>query len=180
MDSRTILRASDLMERDVITVTPETRILDLHRLFLEEEIHGAPVVTEDGRVQGVVSTLDLLRAVRDELEPGAGSTETSYFRDELPYSGPDWVGMPDDLQDRVQALTAADVMTRELVMVRPDATIDQIVRTMSEHRVHRVLVGDAGELQGLITTFDLMRALSRVSPVVTAQVRHTGYRRDIE
>jgi CBS domain-containing protein len=26
------------MERDVITVTPETRILDVHRLFVEEEI----------------------------------------------------------------------------------------------------------------------------------------------
>jgi len=31
-----IIRARDLMERDVITVTPETRLLDVHRLFVEE------------------------------------------------------------------------------------------------------------------------------------------------
>jgi CBS domain-containing protein len=84
MNNKPIIRASDLMERDVITITPETRILDIHRLFVEEEIHGAPVVGEDGLVQGVISTLDLLRVVRDELEPGAGSTATTYFREELP------------------------------------------------------------------------------------------------
>lgn len=128
-------------------------------------------------MQGVVSTLDLLRVVRDEIEPGDGLTSTTYFRDELPYSGADWIEMPEDFQDRMQRLTAADAMTRELVMVRPDATVDEIVRAMSEHRVHRVLVGDGRTLQGVITTFDLMRVLSRITPVVTGSTRHTGYRR---
>ena len=177
MTDKAIVYARDLMERDVITVTPETRILDLHRLFVEEEIHGAPVVGEDGIVVGVVSALDLLRIVRDELEPGAGSTATTYFRDELPYSGPDWLRMPEDFQDRMQDLTAADAMTREIVMVSPDATVDEIVRTMSTHRVHRVLVGEGLMLQGVISTFDLLRVLSRVTPPVTATTRHTGYRR---
>src|SRR5678815_4913501 len=33
-----LLHARDLMERDVITVTPETRILDVHRLLVEEAV----------------------------------------------------------------------------------------------------------------------------------------------
>ena len=172
-----IVRARDLMERDVITVTPETRILDVHRLFVEEEIHGAPVVGEDGILYGVISALDLLRIVRDELEPGAGATVTTYFRDELPYSGPDWLRMPEDFQDRMQALTAADAMTRELVMVGPDATIDEIARTMLEHHVHRLLVGEDRVLQGVITTFDLLRVLSRVQVPQPGLTRHTGYSR---
>lgn len=68
--------AGDLMARDVVTVSPETPILDVHRLFVEEEIHGAPVVDEDGVVRGVISTLDLLRIVRDEAEPDTASTDT--------------------------------------------------------------------------------------------------------
>lgn len=177
MDSNAIIRASDLMERDVITVTPATRILDLHRLFVEEEIHGAPVVEEDGVVRGVVSALDLLRVVRDELEPGAGSTSTRYFRDEPPYSGPDGTELPEDLGGRVDDLTAADAMTRELVVVRPDATIDEVARTMLEHRVHRVLVCEGETLQGVLTTFDLMRVLSQAAPPLTGATRYTGYRR---
>jgi len=114
------------MERDIITVSPETRILDVHRLFVEEEIHGAPVVTDDGAVVGVVSTQDLLRIVRDELEPGAGASASTYFRSQLPYSGPDWQSMPQDFQDRMQELTAADAMTRELVTISKDATIEEL------------------------------------------------------
>ena len=172
-----LLHARDLMERDVITVTPETRILDVHRLFVEEEIHGAPVVGEDGIVCGVLSTLDLLRIVRDELEPGAGTTATSYFRDELPYSGPDWLRMPEDFQDRMQALTAEDAMTREIVMVGPDATVDELARTMLEHHVHRLLVGEDRELQGVVTTFDLLRVLARGDVPYPGLIRHTGYSR---
>jgi CBS domain-containing protein len=170
-----ILRARDLMEHDVVTVTPETRLLDVHRLFVEEEIHGAPVVGEDTIVRGVVSTLDLLRVVREELEPGAGATVPTYFRDELPYSGPDWLRMPEDFQDRMQELTAADAMTREIVAVGPNATVEDVARMMLDHRVHRVLVLEAGALLGMISAFDLSRALTRVH--AAGLTRRTGYSR---
>ena len=39
-----IVRARDLMQRDIITVSPDMPILDVYRLFVEEEIHGAPAV----------------------------------------------------------------------------------------------------------------------------------------
>jgi len=174
-----IIRARDLMERDVITVTPETRLLDVHRLFVEEEIHGAPVVGEDTLVRGVISTLDLLRLVRDEFEPGAGATATTYFRDELPYSGPDWLQMPEDFQDRMQELTAADAMSRDLVTVGPDATVDDIARAMLEHRVHRVLVCEERVLLGVVSAFDLLRVLTRVPAIEShaGLIRHTGYSR---
>lgn len=175
-----IVRARDLMERDVISVTPETRLLDVHRLFVEEEIHGAPVVGEDSLVHGVVSTLDLLRLVREEFEPGAGATTTTYFRDELPYSGPDWLRMPEDFQDRMQELTVADAMSRELVTVGPDATVADIAGAMLEHHVHRVLVCEDRVLLGVIGAFDLIRVLSRVPPLEAppvGRIRHTGYSR---
>jgi CBS domain-containing protein len=176
MDSdEPIVRARDLMARDVISVTPETRILDIHRLFVDEEIHGAPVVGDDGIVYGVVSTLDLLRVTRDELARGAGST--SYFRDELLYSGPDWLAMPEDFQDRMQELTARDAMTREIVMVSPDATAEEVAETMREHHIHRVLVGEDRVLQGVVTTFDLLRVLPRAALPHPDLTQHTGYSR---
>src|ERR1044071_9436351 len=39
--------ARDLMQRDIITVTPETPILDVHGLFVEEELHGAAEAGDD-------------------------------------------------------------------------------------------------------------------------------------
>jgi len=177
MQPEMLLHASDVMARDLITVTPETPILDIHRLFVEEEIHGAPVVGDDGIVYGVVSTLDLLRVVRDELEPGTGETRASYFRDELELGGSDWQRMPVDFQDRMQSVTAEQAMTTELVTVKPDATIEEVARTMLEHRIHRVLVtGDDRQLEGVISAFDLLRVLAR-APLPAPVVRHTGYSR---
>jgi CBS domain-containing protein len=168
------LRARDIMERDLITVGPETPILDVHRLFVEEEIHGAPVLDDDGYLCGVVSALDLLRAIRDAREPGAAMTSSTYFRDELPFSSSELADVAEDFQNRPQTLTAADVMTREVVMVPPDAPIGEVARTMLDQRIHRVLVGVDGSLDGLITTFDLLQVVRDVSPTASG---HTGYGR---
>jgi predicted transcriptional regulator len=121
------------MQREVIAVAPETEVLDVHRLFVEEEIHGAPVCDDDGIVRGVVSTLDLLRIVREELEP--------------------------TVVRELEGVTASDAMTAELVTVRPDASIAEVARKMLDQRIHRVLVIEHRMLLGVITTFDLLRAL---------------------
>jgi CBS domain-containing protein len=143
------LYARDVMVRELITVSPETPILDIHRLFVEEEIHGAPVVGDDGIVCGVVSTIDLLRVVRDELDSSRS-------------------------EDRVESLTAEQAMTTELVMVRPDTPIEEVARKMLEHRVHRVLVtGEDRQLVGVISAFDLVRVIANTP--APSQVRRTGF-----
>lgn len=124
--------AADVMTRELITVTPETRLLDIHRLFLEEEIHGAPVIGEDGIVYGLVTTIDLVRAVRDAEDNG----------------------------ERVEDLVAADAMTKDPIMVDPQTSVEELARTMVEQRIHRVLVGKDRMLEGVVTAFDLMRVVA--------------------
>lgn len=126
------LRARDFMQTDVLTVSPETSLVDIHRMLVQEEIHGAPVVDDDGRVCGVITSLDLLRPGADDLEPAL--------------------------------LTAADVMTREVVAVSPDMPVAEVAQTMREQHVHRVLVIEDHELLGILTTFDLLRAFVRDEP----------------
>lgn len=151
------LSALDIMQKDILTLAPETPLIQAHRLFVEEEIHGAPVVEEDGSLSGVVSTLDLLRAVEEEHE--RGSSAPSYFRETLEFSSPGWPPLSEDFQDRLSELTVRDVMNAEIVSVPPRATVQQVAHAMRTHRVHRVLVLDGGKLLGLISTFDLVRLL---------------------
>jgi CBS domain-containing protein len=147
------------MQPDVVSVAPETSLLDVHRLFVEEEIGGAPVVDDEGRVLGVISAKDLLRAVQEEYGSAAVVTAPDYLREELPYSGPDWIGAPEDFQDRMTSMTAADSMVRGVISVGPDATVQEIARLMRERRIHRVFVVNGEELVGIVTTFDLVRLL---------------------
>jgi CBS domain-containing protein len=56
--------AGDLMSTDVAAVTPDTPLRSVARVLVERRIHRVLVVGKAG-VVGLVSTLDLLRAVAD-------------------------------------------------------------------------------------------------------------------
>ena len=62
---------SDYMTRDLITLSPETEINRAMSVLLDHRISGAPVVNETGKLIGVLSKKDCLRA----------AIEASYYRD---------------------------------------------------------------------------------------------------
>jgi CBS domain-containing protein len=152
------MRARDLMQRDVITIDAAASLLDAHRLFVDEEISGAPVV-DDGRVVGVVSARDLLRAIDEERDTAL--VQTTYFRELEEFSGPDWGSAPEDFQDRLARRSVAEVMSPDVVGVAPGASIAEVARTLRQHRVHRVLVATPDALLGLISSFDLIALLEK-------------------
>jgi acetoin utilization protein AcuB len=55
------------MTEPVITITPETPIHEAARLLRERKIGALPVV-EDGRLVGIISTVDVLEALTAETE----------------------------------------------------------------------------------------------------------------
>jgi CBS domain-containing protein/anti-sigma regulatory factor (Ser/Thr protein kinase) len=58
------LKIEEVMTRDVKMVTPTTKIEEVLNLFREVRISGAPVVVE-GKLVGIISLEDLIRALRD-------------------------------------------------------------------------------------------------------------------
>jgi CBS domain-containing protein len=154
--------AHDVMQTHLVTVEPELPLIDVHRLFVEEEITGAPVVDETGRLVGVISGTDLLRAVGEEHD--SARSEPNYFREWLEFSGPDWAGAPSDFQDRLATLTVADAMTPGGITVTPETPAGEVAALMRRHRVHRVLVVEGDLLVGILTTFDLIGLLEKSAP----------------
>jgi acetoin utilization protein AcuB len=51
-----------IMTRNPVTVSPEMKVEDAARVMLEQGVSCLPVVTGDGRVVGIVTSRDLLRA----------------------------------------------------------------------------------------------------------------------
>lgn len=56
--------ASEVMTREVFSVTPETEVREAAGRMLEADLHRALVV-DDGRLVGVLTSLDVLRAVAE-------------------------------------------------------------------------------------------------------------------
>ena len=155
--------AEDLMQTRVVTVGTDDPIASVFRLFTDEEISGAPVVDEYGRVVGVVSIRDLLRSSNEEQE--ATQTDLDYFRDGLAYAKSE--GMMEDLdyEDRLAQRMVSDVMTADVIAVRRKTPISDVVEAILENRIHRILVVDEAQngktLAGLISLFDLVALLRK-------------------
>jgi len=151
------LRARDVMQTSVASVQPDTPLAQAARLFVDNGIHGAPVVDETERLLGVVSVTDLIRAVDETHESGA--TGAVYFRDVLEYSGPDWSSAPEDFQDRLEQVTVAEVMQPSVVTVNEDTSVPEIAKLMRANGIHRVIVVRGDLLVGLVSALDLVGLL---------------------
>src|SRR5579864_6900831 len=55
------MRAHQIMTRGVISVTPETSIVDAANKMLEHHVSGLPVIDQAGHLVGIVSEGDFLR-----------------------------------------------------------------------------------------------------------------------
>lgn len=146
--------AADVMERSVLSLSPQASLLDAHRLFVEEQIHGAPVVDEEGAVVGVVTSTDLLRGVSEEHE-SAGAVSNEWLQDVLEF-GPPAYGGPEDFQDRLAGVRIADVMTEGAFTVEETTPLEEIASLLRRQRVHRVWVVKEGRPTGVVSTFDLL------------------------
>jgi len=144
------MRATDVMTRDVATVTPGTTIHHLCDLFRERRITGAPVVDEGGRLVGIVSKDDVLFRGRDGVTE---SRQTPDIRD-LFTSG--FVGFDHGGNG---ASTVGEIMTRDVLSAPEESTVGDLCRLMWEHRIHRVPIVRGAILVGIVSALDVCRAV---------------------
>ena len=151
--------ARDVMQTQVVALSPDDPLHVAQRLFYEEGIHGAPVLDEDGTVVGVLTSTDLLRAVTESKEMAPSGL--GVYRDDLDSAGGPWNLAPDDFRERVRDAVVSDYMTEQLVQVGPDMPIPELARKLRENHIHHVLVLEDGNLRGIVSTFDLVGLLEK-------------------
>jgi CBS domain-containing protein len=152
--------AKDIMEKQVVRVGANQPVMDVCRLFYEEEISGAPVVDDADQVVGVVSLTDLIRTAQSEHDDLTGG---STFYRQMVAPPPSWFGEVGEFENRLAGTLVSEVMTEEVVAVSPDTPISLVVKKILDHHIHRVLVLDEtreyDHLAGIISVFDLVKLL---------------------
>jgi CBS domain-containing protein len=153
--------AEDIMERRVVTVAADSPLLAVYRLFVAEDISGAPVVDETGDVVGVISARDLLRTANETHDDAA--MDLHYYENSASFDGEEWMTDIEEFEDRLTHRSVSQVMTTGAISVRRDAPINEIADLLLKHRIHRVLVfddeSDEGPLVGLVSVFDMVGLL---------------------
>lgn len=152
------MKALDVMQREVITTTPDAAIEDAVRLMVAHRISGLPVVDAAGNVVGIFSEGDLLR--RTEL--GTARTSSGWRA---------WLAGPGrDARDYVlsHARKVGEAMSAPVISVKPETQLSEVVALMESRRVRRLPVLDGNRLVGIVTRSDLIRALESLLPKVDA------------
>jgi CBS domain-containing protein len=150
-----MLTAKDIMTRQVITVPPELSVRELATLLLTHKIGGAPVVSGDGKLLGVVTESDLIDQGKNVHIPTVVSILDSFLVLESPHR-------MDQEFKKMMGRTVGDICAKELVTVTEETPLSDIATIMSEKRVHTLPVVVEGELVGVIGKTDLIRSITQV------------------
>ncbi len=138
----------DIMQTQVVSATPETRVADLPRVLQRRGIRHVPVM-DGGKLAGLISDRDLKQA----MASAALSTEG---RDR------------DQLLDR---LTAAQIMTRSVVTIGPMFGVEDAARIMVTRKISALPVIEAERVVGIVTETDLLALFVRAMGVLEPSSR---------
>jgi CBS domain-containing protein len=158
------MRAHQIMTRSVITVTPETTIVEAANTMLQRHVSGLPVV-KAGKLVGIVSEGDFIR--RSEI-----GTERKRGRFLKFILGP---GKEATNFVHEHGRKVAEIMTKSPLTISEDTPLEKIVELMEKNNVKRLPVTRGDQVVGIVSRANLLQAvasLARQVPDPTADDDH--------
>ncbi len=144
------MKVSDVMAKDVVTVNPETTVREIAELMTQHRISGLPVVDKDGHLIGIISETDLLHRAETGTERRRKWWLTAF--------------VDSDRLAREYAAShahkASDIMSRNVITIDAGADLADVADLLERRKLKRVPVVSGGQLVGILTRGDLVKALA--------------------
>lgn len=144
------MKVTDIMSTNVATVAPDAKVQEVATLMVQRRISGVPVVDEGGHVIGMISEGDLIR--RPEMATDKPMSRWASLMTGQEQKARDFV--------KTHGLHAEEVMTRAVVTIETEATLNEAAARMEKNKIKRLPVVEGGKLIGILTRADLLRALA--------------------
>jgi acetoin utilization protein AcuB len=125
------------MTRNPVTATPEMSVAEASALMKREKVHRLPVLDKDKKLVGIISEKDILYA--------SPSPVSSLSIHEMAYL--------------LSQLTVKKLMTRDVVTIKKDTTVEEAARLMVDQDLSSLPVIEDGKLIGIVSKSDLFKIL---------------------
>ncbi|MBF0472199.1 MAG: CBS domain-containing protein [Nitrospirae bacterium] len=147
------LTAKDIMQKEVITVTPDTSVEEIGRIFIEKDISGLPVIDEYGNLYGIVTENDLI------------SMEKPFHIPTIIHIFDAFIPLETDqaIEKEIRKLAATivdDICTTDITTVNEDTPFQEIAVIMIEKKIHLLPVLSENKLVGIIGKKDMIKAMA--------------------
>ncbi|MFI5589497.1 HPP family protein [Amycolatopsis sp. NPDC051758] len=128
------MRAREIMTTPTFALTPSATLAEAAEMMTRHGFTTMPVVGTDGRLLGLVSEADILRAPAPAGDPDSGV---------MLDGGP---------------RTAGSLMRQSGVAVSADTAVRELARLMTDAGVRSAPVVEGGHVVGMLTFQDVLRA----------------------
>jgi CBS domain-containing protein len=157
------MEVQQIMTTAVVTVGPETDLRDVARILVENDISGVPVCGARRQLLGIVSEGDIL------VKEG-GPRDDRGFLARIRGSG-------ERMARKARAVSAQDAMTAPVTTISPYSSVAEAARRMSDLSISRLPVVKNGELVGIVSRTDLVRAFVRSDEEIRQEITKDLLRR---
>ena len=140
--------ASEIMVRKLVTLLPDMPVSEATVLLLKHKISGAPVVDSDGKLLGLLSEFDCLRAL----------SSSEY-----------------NLDAHHDLVAVGDLMTDSIHTIAPEIDLFAIAHEFVTLRVRRLPVVDGDELVGQVSRRDVLQAEVELQAKLLQQKTYPDY-----
>lgn len=147
-----MLKAKDIMTKNVVTVTPDMEIAQAAKILLEHHFNGLPVVDEKGRLVGIICQDDLIVQQKKLPLPSL----FTFFDGLIPMSS--YRSIEKEVS-KIIASKVSQAMTPDPITIGPDQSLEEIATLMVSHNVHTLPVLEGTRLVGIIGKEDVLRTL---------------------
>ena len=131
-------------EKDLVTVSPDTSLDEVHKLFAIHSFHHIPVVGDGQKLKGIISKQDLLKVAFSLAKRTGGQTYS-----EIKY----------------HTMLVEEVMTNDPIQLDPDDTIGLAADIFLANKFHSLPIVEQDELVGIVTTHDLLKSIFNDVPL---------------
>ncbi len=127
-----VFHASGIMSFPVFTVGPDVSVNDAWQKFMDKKVHHMPVVSEDGKIIGIVSDRDLLKKLI----------------------------INDNVIETSRDASVREIMSTDVLATTPLTDIRRIAKVMLDHHIGAMpVVNTDGSIAGIITRSDILYAI---------------------
>ena len=131
--------AREIMSSPVVTTSPDGSLESAIEVMVAKDLKRIPVVDREGRLEGMLSRIDVLNAVS--------------------HNAPDWHNLARRRVEVSGQVVVGDAALHDIPTVRPDTPLSEVLGLIEQEGRRVAVVDSAGHLAGLISDRDLLGAL---------------------
>lgn len=162
------METEDVESKDLVTVFEQDSVEEARHLMLDNNISRLPVLDQDGKLTGIVRSVDILRTMIPTESPNPGGTSGNrHGTSEVSIAG-------GDEKDRMSEIPVNELMQRDVNTIDESLDGPEAVEKMKSSGNDELVLVDGQYPESLVTLKDLVDYVEGFAPGKTVLVNLVG------